>query len=93
MSEDNIDRILRLCIIVRLSILLHRSRSSDTLPEFKLKAGDNYLKIIFPENWLDDHPLTEIDIETEAAYVSATGYKLKINEESSNNVSSDQSEK
>ncbi len=91
MSDDNIDRILRLCIIVRLSILLHRSRSSDTLPEFKLKIGDNYLKIIFPENWLDDHPLTEIDIETEAAYVSATGYKLKINEESSNNVYSDQS--
>ncbi len=93
MSEDNIDRILRLCIIVRFSILLHRSRSSDALPEFKLKAGNNYLKIIFPENWLDDHPLTEIDIETEAAYVSATGYKLKINKESSNNDSSDQSEK
>lgn len=76
--EENIDRILRLCIIVRLSILLHRSRSNDELPEFKLIAGSTYLNIIFPENWLSEHPLTEIDIETEAAYVSTTGFKLKI---------------
>lgn len=79
MPEDNIYRIIRLCIIVRFSILLHRSKSSDVLPEFKLKAGNGYLEIIFPENWLSDHPLTEIDIETEAAYVSTTGFKLKIN--------------
>lgn len=79
MPEDNIYRIIRLCIIVRFSILLHRSKSSDVLPEFKLKAGNDYLEIIFPENWLSDHPLTEIDIETEAAYVSTTGFKLKIN--------------
>ncbi|MEE8379014.1 MAG: exopolyphosphatase, partial [Gammaproteobacteria bacterium] len=78
MPEENIDRILRLCIIVRFSILMHRSRSSDSLPKFKLKAGNTYLKIIFPENWLNDHPLTEIDLETEAAYVSTTGIKLKI---------------
>lgn len=78
LSEENIPRILRLCIIVRLSILLHRSRSSDALPEFKLKAGETDLKIIFPENWLNDHPLTEVDLETEAGYVSSTGIKLKI---------------
>ncbi len=78
MPEENIPRILRLCIIVRFSILLHRSRSSDVLPEFKLKLGDGYLKVIFPENWLHDHPLTEIDLETEVAYVSTAGIKLKI---------------
>ena len=43
MPEDNIYRKLRLCIIVRFSILLHRSKSSDVLPEFKLKAGNGYL--------------------------------------------------
>jgi len=78
LPEENVTRMLRLCIIVRLAILLHRSRSSDELPDFKLKAEETQIKLTFHENWLNDHPLTEADLETEADYLSATGIKLLI---------------
>jgi exopolyphosphatase/guanosine-5'-triphosphate,3'-diphosphate pyrophosphatase len=76
--EENFVRMLHLCIIVRLAILLHRSRSSDTLPDFKLKAHDSMIELTFAENWLNDHPLTGVDLETEAGYLSTVGIKLVV---------------
>jgi exopolyphosphatase/guanosine-5'-triphosphate,3'-diphosphate pyrophosphatase len=78
LPEEGIARMIRLCIIVRLAILLHRSRSADELPDLKLEAGDKQLKITFPDDWLRDHPLTEADLKTESKYVSATGLKLEF---------------
>ena len=75
---ENIPGILRLCVILRLAILLHRSRSVDTLPDFRLRTEDTRIELTFPENWLNDHPLTGADLETEADYLSAIGFRLII---------------
>ena len=56
-------------ILLRLSVLLHRSRNPKPLPEFTLKAGPNSLEIIFPDGWLERHSLTRADLEQEALFL------------------------
>ena len=70
--EENQDRMLKLCIILRLAVVLHRSRAYVALPEYKLLAEDSSLEISFPEGWLDDHPLTEADLAIEADCLAVT---------------------
>lgn len=66
----------RLSILLRLAVLLHRSRSNKPIPMFMLKAGPDSLDVAFPENWLNEHPLTRGDLEQEATYLKSTGFSL-----------------
>jgi exopolyphosphatase/guanosine-5'-triphosphate,3'-diphosphate pyrophosphatase len=68
----------RLCILLRLAVLLHRGRSRDNKPMLYLDVSDKKIKVSFPDSWLDDHPLTRIELEREAEYLAAAGYKLKF---------------
>jgi exopolyphosphatase/guanosine-5'-triphosphate,3'-diphosphate pyrophosphatase len=65
-----------LAILLRLATLLHRSRDSEELPSFKLKAEKKTLSLTFPKQWLDAHPLTRADLEQETDYLAELGVKL-----------------
>ena len=67
---------LYLCVLLRLAVLLHRSRSSDPLPDLSIKAEKNKLALCFGEGWLKEHPLTEADLDTEAQYLEQLEIKL-----------------
>ncbi len=67
---------LRLCVLLRLAVRLHRSRSPQPLPEFELRAAGSELELRFPTGWLDAHPLTRTDLEQEAALLSSAGFRL-----------------
>ncbi len=69
----------RLCILLRLAVLLNHGRSPDPLPPFNLVAEDRGLELIFPEGWLAGHPLTAANLEREADYLKAVKFKLKFN--------------
>ena len=66
----------RLCVLLRLSVLLHRSRQLDGAPAFSLQAQEDQINLEFPGGWLDAHPLTRADLEQEAAFLK--GAKLKL---------------
>ena len=68
----------RLAMPLRLSVVLHRSRSPLPLPAIELTAARSALDLRFPPGWLDEHPLTRADLETEAAYLQDAGYKLSF---------------
>ena len=68
----------RLALPLRLSAVLHRSRSPVPLPPIELAAGKNALDLRFPPGWLDEHPLTRADLETEAACLHEAGYRLSF---------------
>lgn len=59
----------RLCVLLRLAVVLHRGRSRQPLPELHLVVNGGRLSLGFPPGWLDEHPLTRADLETEAAYL------------------------
>lgn len=73
---DDTDNIKRLCILIRLAILLNRSRLYVSLPQIEIRAKEFALKLKFPENWLENNPLTRTDLDLEASYIKAVGFKL-----------------
>jgi exopolyphosphatase/guanosine-5'-triphosphate,3'-diphosphate pyrophosphatase len=66
----------RLAILLRVAVVLHRSRSPEPLPDFSLSGGKRSLKLRFPDGWLDEHPLTRADLEQESTYLKAGQFKL-----------------
>ncbi len=71
-------RIRYLLAILRLAVLLHRSRSTAPAPPMKIETGKRKLRLRFPEGWLDAHPLTRADLEQEAHYLAAIDLKLSF---------------
>ncbi len=80
----SLSRLQRLIAILRLAILLHRGRSATPLPPFKLTASlsilnkEQQLTLKFPENWLEQHPLTQADLEQEKACLRDIGIQLQF---------------
>ncbi len=69
----------RLCILLRLAVLLHRDRqSAKHLPPIRLEAGRNRLDVQFPDGWLDSNPLTQADLEMEQAYLKDAAFELNV---------------
>lgn len=76
-ADDDGDKLVWLCVIVRISILLHRSRNRNSVPEIQLSIDEQTLTIEFPEGWLSEHPLTTADLDTEKDYLGSIKIKLK----------------
>ncbi len=70
-------RLQRLCILLRLAVLLHRSHSDVPPPDVRFSAGSKSLALIFPDGWLAEHPLTEADLAQEALYLQAAKFQLE----------------
>ena len=69
---------LRLGVILRIAIVMHRRRSGESIPALKVSADGANLKMVFPEDWLSEHPLLRADLESEAGYLKGAGFKLKV---------------
>jgi exopolyphosphatase/guanosine-5'-triphosphate,3'-diphosphate pyrophosphatase len=67
---------IQLAVIFRLCVLLHRSRTHKPLPEFTLQATKHTLALQFPQDWLEGHPLTQADLEQEAAWLRSLEFEL-----------------
>lgn len=67
----------RLCILLRIATLLHRSRSSKLLPDFSITSKGATVRLKFPKGWLARHPLTQADLILEIKYLSTAKIKLK----------------
>lgn len=65
----------RLALLLRLAVLLNRSRMSSTV-EFELTVKGKTLEIHFAHGWLSENPLTQADLEQEAMYLRQAGYEL-----------------
>lgn len=76
LPKSHVQPIWLLCILLRLSALLHRSRSTAPLPEINLTMTDSKIVLSFPSDWLNDHPLTLADLGQEKQYLKAVGCKL-----------------
>ena len=55
----------RLCALLRLAILLNRSRNPDIVPLPLLTASGDELALTFDEEWLAAHPLVQADLDRE----------------------------
>lgn len=79
LSKD--DRLVfKLTVLLRMAVLLHRSRSRKPLPEFGVSAGKKRLKFSFPSVWLDANPLTRADLDYELSFWSEIDFDLQFKE-------------
>ena len=73
-SHVPLRKLLYLCLLLRLAVLLHRSRSPQPLPPLVLTATNRSLQLRFPPHWLGQHPLTQADLQQEHDYLQ----KIKL---------------
>ncbi len=69
---------LRLLMILRLAVLLNRSRKGNERPPARIDISDNTINIGFDADWLAANPLTIADLEREKEFLSQVGYELAI---------------
>jgi exopolyphosphatase / guanosine-5'-triphosphate,3'-diphosphate pyrophosphatase len=77
-SEDEQDKLIRLCILLRLAIVMNRSRHDVSPPTISLATEKKTISLIFPPGWLESNPLTRTDLENEASYMKSVGYSMKF---------------
>jgi exopolyphosphatase/guanosine-5'-triphosphate,3'-diphosphate pyrophosphatase len=77
---DSAATLSRLAIILRLAVVLHRARAGTSLPHVALKADDDKLTLTLPSDWLQNHPLTRLDLKQEQSYLQAFNVALNLKE-------------
>jgi exopolyphosphatase/guanosine-5'-triphosphate,3'-diphosphate pyrophosphatase len=69
---------IRLAILLRLAVLLNRSRTKVDLPQIDALADQRGIELRFPGGWLDANPLTIADLDQEQVYLRKVGYDLRF---------------
>jgi exopolyphosphatase/guanosine-5'-triphosphate,3'-diphosphate pyrophosphatase len=77
-STEDKDKLIQLCLILRLAILFNRSRLYASLPKISLTTNNEKILLRFPTKWLDNNPLTKTDLEQEVGFIKSVGYKLEL---------------
>ncbi len=72
------DPVRKLCILMRLAVLLERSRGVRATPHVEVRARKNGYGIALPSGWLSEHPLTQLDLEQEAERLAPAGYVVAL---------------
>ncbi len=78
LPEEMRDYAVKLCVILRLSVLLHRSRSDKPAPEIEARGTDKRLQLSFPPDWLSEHPLSRADLKSERKQLANFGIALEF---------------
>ncbi len=64
--------------LLRLAVLFRRARRPESLPQMRLAATSQRLRLALPAPWLEQHPLTEADLEQELAPMAELGLALEL---------------
>jgi exopolyphosphatase / guanosine-5'-triphosphate,3'-diphosphate pyrophosphatase len=71
-------RLIRLTVLLRLAVLLHRDRGHRPLPYIGLEADEEHLLVSLPTAWIRRHPLTRLDLDQEAGLLAAIPLRLAV---------------
>jgi len=70
LPSDWCERALHTAVLLRLAVLLNRSRGNVGDVRIKAAAADNQLTLEFPDAWLKENPLTITDLDREQDYLA-----------------------
>ncbi len=77
LGEEEKDRSIRLIILLRLAILLNRSRLLTSPPKISASVTADSVSLQLPKKWFEKNPLTRVDLDAEATCLGEIGYTLK----------------
>ena len=69
---------LRLSMLLRLAVLLNRSRSKFDMPKVDLTVTKKSLSLCFDPAWLQSNPLTVADLERERGFLENVDYEISF---------------
>lgn len=72
------EKVKRLLLLLRLSVLLHRARREELVPEFRLGAEGKTVRLKFSGKWLEEHPLLLAELQEEQDMWKKSGYRLEF---------------
>ena len=72
------DDLIHLAMLLRLAVIFHRGKKREGLPAIQLMASKKKIKLKISAVWLDQHPLTHADLETEMRHLDDIGYSLEL---------------
>ena len=65
-------------MLLRLAVLLNRSRNQAENPTVGLEVGDQSIKLTFDPVWLKANPLTVADLEREKNFLASVDDSLEF---------------
>ena len=68
---------IRLAVLLRLSVVLHRGRT-DAQIDPRITVQGDAVTLEFPQRWLEEHRLTELDLKQEIEYLTEVPIKLLL---------------
>ncbi|MCF6346430.1 MAG: exopolyphosphatase [Thiomicrorhabdus sp.] len=77
MDESVAQSLIYLTLLLRLAVRIHRGRDLESIKPTLTIKKDNEIYIEFEDDWLSFHPLTQLDLETEAKHLNAIDFTLK----------------
>jgi len=69
---------MRLAVVLRLAVLLNRSRKAADLTSIEARASNGEFRLQFAEGWLADNPLTIADLKREKPMLANVGVDLSF---------------
>ncbi len=73
LSDQQYTKLLPLIIILRLAVIVNRSRITCLNEIVAVQISGKVVELKFKEGWLQDHPLTQADLQSEALYSKNLG--------------------
>ncbi|NNF49446.1 MAG: exopolyphosphatase [Woeseiaceae bacterium] len=67
---------LRLLLLLRIAVLLNRSRKGASQPPVEIDVKASKISLTFDPEWLTNNPLTIADLEREQDFLGNVGFKL-----------------
>lgn len=64
--------------LLRLAVLFRRARRAESLPPLRLAATSQRLRLALPAAWLEQHPLSQADLEQEQDPMGELGLALEL---------------
>lgn len=77
-SDEDLPRLQRLVVMLRLACVFKYVEQLQQLPNFSIEARSKGLRLEFPEDWLDQHPLTHRELEQEKTAFERLGLRLQV---------------
>ena len=64
--------------MLRLANLFKYVEQLEYLPEFRVTADEHIILLQFPEQWLEQHPLTAYELREEKLQLKKVGMRLRV---------------
>ncbi|MGB0360675.1 MAG: exopolyphosphatase, partial [Endozoicomonas sp.] len=70
-------KLMHLLILLRIANIMSLGRN-DMLQEYSVEASSSNISLLFPDGWIDQHPLTVAQFESERNYLAREGWILSV---------------